>query len=244
MALFSSACFDLTFIISAGLFQVLPSYDLEDSLFYIWIMADLFKDVGRIGSLYTTVVISLERFLAIFYPFCKKRNLTLYIVIIIFLILLVQTPLWVYAIKVLREKDTNSFMDLRSERNVLKRGILLYGLISGKIIPWLLLFCFNGLIIQKVTVQPRNLQKNVSKTSRGDATKILLGVVFVCFFTTILPRTLHNIGYNFEMDKEILWFVFQVYSVGSIVNSSANFFIYCLCGETFRKEVIKIFISL
>lgn len=115
------------------------------------------------------------------------------------------------------------------------------------LVPWVTIFTLNMLIIRKLQVNRQKLEKHRETTKtkshnrENQITRILLTVTFTflvlialqcitqCFFM-LKPKTV-----NFELVDE----AFAVAKLGIVINSSINFFLYCLTGRQFRKEFAK-----
>ncbi|CAG2253285.1 probable G-protein coupled receptor 139 [Mytilus edulis] len=117
------------------------------------------------------------------------------------------------------------------------------------LVPWVTIFCLNLMIIKQVLKTGAKMSdrksvyaKEKTKRAENQLTTLLLTVTFTflvlialqcitqCFFM-MKPKTV-----NFELVNE----AFAVAKLGVIINSSINFFLYCLSGRRFRKELFSI----
>lgn len=117
------------------------------------------------------------------------------------------------------------------------------------LVPWITILCLNVLIIRQVVKTGAKMAdrksvyaKEKTKKAENQLTTLLLTVTFTflflialqcitqCFFM-LKPKTV-----NFELVDE----AFSVAKLGVIINSSINFFLYCLSARRFRKELFSI----
>lgn len=110
--------------------------------------------------------------------------------------------------------------------------------------PWATIFVLNMLIIQRVTKINRQMGakrgssgKEKAKKSEAQMTRLLLTVTF----TFLVLIAFQCITQCFFMLKEgnhrIVSEAFSIAKLGIVINSSINFFLYCLSARRFRKEL-------
>ncbi|XP_061194731.1 FMRFamide receptor-like [Saccostrea echinata] len=107
--------------------------------------------------------------------------------------------------------------------------------------PWVAVFTFNILILRKVFESNKKTKLGKEKTRRAEAqlTRLLLTVTFTFLFLIIfqcLTQCVYMLkpeSVNYRMVDE----AFSIAKLGIVINSSINFFLYCLSGRKFRKEL-------
>ena len=114
------------------------------------------------------------------------------------------------------------------------------------LIPWVLITVLNLLIILKLYKRPAVK----GKRSKEHQTTIILLTISFMFLFFLIWQCITQCFYmlHFESGNSKVWFdVSSAYAparLGVILNSSINFFLYCLSGQMFRKEMCKMFAEL
>ena len=132
--------------------------------------------------------------------------------------------------------------------------------IGSLLLPGVLMCILTGLIIFSLVKSRRTRQQRLScntDTRKGGAasqniekqlTVILLSVA-IAFILLRLPYTmsytLHKWKYNLWTDpseelKTQLSFAFKITDVIVVANYTINFFLYCLCGSAFRRQLRRL----
>ena len=217
---------------------------------------------GRIWSSWLTVIITMERFIIVAFPLKVFRISTATkakIVIVIELIIafsITSFPLFTLGIIPHKGRETCQIIPPNTTYEqwmwVVIRG--------GELVcPSLIVCVFTSLIIFKLAKASKNrhkqLEGQVNKgKSRGSSHErqltIILVAVAITFVVIRLPYTITF--YVNEYKEEVWvpldkWFSFKIYVINSIaqvlavVNYAINFFLYCMCGSTFRRELWKAF---
>ena len=119
-------------------------------------------------------------------------------------------------------------------------------LIIEEAIPMTMVLLLNGLVIimlhgssRRFTVMTKKQCKNQKKT-----TKILLATVTIylmCHVPTIIFYLLYYLGSEDEKFREKWYLITPVKELALMINSSANFVIYCLVGSKLRGEFLRLF---
>ena len=75
----------------------------------------------------------------------------------------------------------------------------------------------------------------------GNSTRILLGIVLL-FLLCFTPRVVYKCFYYLStLDRADWYSVSPLYKFGLVLNSSANFILYCLIGTEFRTAFLRVF---
>ncbi|XP_013388786.1 FMRFamide receptor [Lingula anatina] len=131
---------------------------------------------------------------------------------------------------------------------------LVYGIgfyfITMYIVPMLILAIVNMKLIwtlRRAAKQRVNLAEVKGKSGRDDVTFVLVVVVFV-FVACQTPDFLLQIYYfelvivgSFKMTRFGANLFGQIVTLLLIINASVNFIIYCLWGNRFRQDMLKLF---
>ena len=173
------------------------------------------------GSSWLTVGISLERFLGICYPlkYPVRLRKARYFLVPVVLMALLDTAILHYFFK---------------DRFVLHT-------IPSHAFPILLIIFFNSnifLALMKMKKQPGTHQENVT-----DGALILLGVVVaftICWAPSLVKNIISEIFKTHQL--EVIGVLEQVGYCTVIINSSMNFFIYCIVGKQYRQHFKAAFI--
>ncbi|XP_060069858.1 FMRFamide receptor-like [Ylistrum balloti] len=114
------------------------------------------------------------------------------------------------------------------------------------LVPWASIFILNMLIIRQVSSANKRMEDKRSsfasekgKRSESQITRILLTVTFT-FLVLIALQCITQCFFmlkNAKGDRRIINEAFAVAKLGIVINSSINFFLYCLTGRRFRKEL-------
>ena len=210
---------------------------------------------GSLVSSWVTVLISLERFIAIYYPFkvhifCTKMRMygtTIALTILAFLSLIPY-----FYISAVNSSDHGPECQILL-KNVLVMIFKCTFFTLYSIVPFLIIAVFNILIIKKVQSQKafrlRSQVQQSNQVSSGNDNSRILIMVCIClvFVATTLPAAITVIvKYTFcffEVEKCSLvrgWIFYFAYLFEDI-NHSVNFFLYCLTGSVFRHALFQLF---
>jgi len=241
------AIFDMITILSYGVLY--NPYLNKDSCVSTYVFGNMAFDVGNSGSTYTLLAISLERFLTVFLPLIKKRNLMIYIIPISAALLLLLPPRILEA-KIYIESGVNSVQLLDWQiYNATVDGDS-WSRLAKTLNPFrewsivntaILMIIFNVSIIMRPFWKPKSSKHDLQGSVQENTTKILTSAVIVWFLAFFIPYFLQNFVSQF-IDTSFFYSARSFWFFGATVNSSANFVIYYLVGDQFRKEVLNIFI--
>lgn len=113
--------------------------------------------------------------------------------------------------------------------------------------PWATIFVLNMLIIQRVTKINRHMNdkrgesgKEKAKKSETQMTRLLLTVTFTFLVLIAFQCITQCFFMQDKGDHRIVQEAFSIAKLGIVINSSINFFLYCLSAKRFRKELSAI----
>ena len=213
---------------------------------------------GKLASAWITVVISAERFITVAYPLRVARISTPFSAKITILCIYIvcsalgSFPFWTIGIKSWKNSTYCGFTDPVAYETwsmvVLRVGSL--------ILPSAIIFIFTILLViylhrarQRRLSQLVSNQVKVSHNVDFQLTVMLISVA-VAFLLLRLPYTIsfYLNEYKEEIWKPIdPWFKYKIYRANKICdlvaisNYAVNFFLYCLCGSTFRERCLRFF---
>ncbi|XP_014479693.1 PREDICTED: FMRFamide receptor-like [Dinoponera quadriceps] len=233
------------------------------TLFYnysTFVLPKIFKLVfllictARIATVYLTLAVTVERYIAVCHPlkarsFCTYGRARMAVLVITVFSFLYNLPKfwevelheqihWKYNITVY----CMSVSELRKNAYYVHLYINWLYLIVYSLFPFVSLVIFNTAIYRRVKQANKDLKK-LSHQQRSEIrlATMLLCVVIVFLICNILPL-ISNIFETFvEGGPPSLMVRFGHFLV--FVNSSINFIIYIILGETFKKTFLKIFLS-
>ncbi|KAH3839774.1 FMRFamide receptor-like [Dreissena polymorpha] len=111
-------------------------------------------------------------------------------------------------------------------------------------VPWAIILTLNLLIIKRVTGMNRQMNikrgssgKEIARKSETQLTRLLLTVTFT-FLALTAPRCIMQCFVKLKSGDHVVFSkAFAIAKLGVVINSSINFFLYCLSGKRFRKEL-------
>lgn len=245
------ACTDMLFLISFFTFRWLTNsiipLDLADLNSVACKFAFYTNSLFLALSSWIIVAVSMDRFVAVFFPFkahyCSKFRAKIVSVCIIFTI----SSLYLYMFWAWHSHKGECTMKI--DYHVVTTQILIYihlGLYP--VLPGVIVFVLNTLIIIKTYQQSKNRQ--VITNSRTSSTSVSKKMTFMVVMTTVtylvltLPMAIMYAMTFSSSSSEDSWGVQNEteYTLRNIsdfchlVNSSVNFLLYSLSGSKFRKE--------
>ncbi|TRY73705.1 hypothetical protein TCAL_00917, partial [Tigriopus californicus] len=223
------------------------------------------NNISFCASIFTTVAMAYERYIAVCRPlhyrdittrYSVQRRTLSYILPVILVSVILNVPKFLETRYYWRPSMSNpnetelafGVSDLRGDPNYIRFYINWTRLITTGLVPMVALIFFNWNIFRGIQMtHERTRKKNKQKASEMNLAAILLCIVFL-FFICHFPRILLNVHEFFMLADMIqceqafvppAWFLcttsFNHWLL--IVNASINFLIYCSVGNKF-KEII------
>ena len=211
---------------------------------------------GIISS-WITVLISVERFIAVFFPFkvhmyCTKTKTYAALLGLTIIVSITLAPIFVMcSVSITNEKIY--FCDAETKDDLKTMIFIIIIDVIYSIIPFTIITTLNILIIKKVKLQLAfRAQSQGQKLTQAVSTKnnglvFMTVAVFVVFGLTSFPNTIilivHHLCHYFKAGNcELGTFNLLQYSfMLENINHSVNFFLYCLTGSVFRETLYKLF---
>ena len=202
-------------------------------------------------SSWLIVLISAERFIAVFFPlkvhiyFTLKRSYVLMVLIVMISCLGSVSYLFVVNIDV---KDGYPYCQFKwTSVNIGLAHIILSGLLYS-ILPFSIITILNIFIVRKLRSKKRfNLQNPKRVSSRDKSLVIMMFAICTVFAVTTFPISLlllitSSIQQVHLSNRNAFSEWFYVFSVVlATINHGVNFFFYCITGTVFRKALFRLF---
>ena len=216
---------------------------------------------GRLWSSWVTVIITAERYITIAFPLrvgristpCKAK---IVIIIEILTSLTLASFVWFTLGAGVHEGTPRCLIVKPHAYKYLSLVIMGFGELM---IPSLVVCIFTALIIRKLTQATRNRrlqlegQRMLRKPSLVSQERQLTYILLAVAITFVLIRLPYVVTFYINEYKEEMWphlsdfESFYIYAANriayvlSVVNYCINFFLYCLCGSTFRYKIYFLF---
>ena len=211
-------------------------------------------------SAWILVTVTIERFIAVWYPFkaktiCTMRNGAIALAVLGVLVFSANAhSLW--TMEFVPEFNTTDSFQCRKGRY---KGIKFFNL---NIWPWIdsflasycpfaIMLVFNILIIIRLTqshwYRKQGLRTRSHSNVKMTSMTAMLLVVTFAFFMLTTPATVYFIGQYTWWKEEKLKYPerFEVFwaatNILKYLNSAINFPLYCICGPKFRRELTEMF---
>ena len=240
------ACFDIMFILSYSTsvgYQSLACNPFNLTIRYVTYPI---INISLTGSVYMTIAISAERYIGVCYPIHYsqvRRTTKSYILSVVAISLVYNFPRFLERTFTVENGTFNdSYRDWA--KTTLYKDIyhLWASILVITVIPITMVLSLNGAIIVRL-YRSSNLLAHCrydQDKPYGNSTRILLGIVFL-FLTCFTPRVVYKCFYYLSSSDRDDWYsVSPVYKFGLVLNSSANFILYCLIGTDFRIVFLRV----
>ena len=199
-------------------------------------------------SSWLIVLISIERFIAVFYPlrahmYCTRRNLLFTISILFVIICMFYVPI-LFIGHVTYVNTIYVCHGFSSEKSLISIYVFLVAM-AYCIIPFCIISILNIRIVKKIHSHSKFRAKHHKKAH--DKSNLTFTMLAVCFFfiMTILPA---NVCYVLKIISKLCDcrlinipdIVYEIVNRIMYLNHSANFVLYCLTGSVFRKTLMQL----
>ena len=244
------AIFDILYLLAVihGQIGIFGQFLIEPSVVHCSLNNYLLYVCGVVSS-WVTVLISLDRYIVIYFPlkghiYCtKKRSCSIVVALFIISCSWLVPMLFISKIT-LTDQGPSCSLIWNGPPQMLFLTILL---IFYSIVPGLCMVLLNILIIRKLKVQRAfrvrsQMQHSESHNSNNNSQVIIM--VFICsvFVVTSFPSTIVVFAY-FSTSVYGYLFSIQLFYFANLldtINHSVNFFLYCLTGSFFRNALFQL----
>ncbi|XP_074645239.1 FMRFamide receptor-like [Tubulanus polymorphus] len=218
--------------------------------------------IGQTGTIYITVSFTVERYIAVCRPLqasnmCTPKRAIKVSLLVSFVSILYNVPR-------MMEKNTFSPADLTRLDNETHNCPEIHPSKLGNnvvflkiyrtymylffifLLPFLLLFTLNILLLRAVKDSQRARNQMNARTARENNLTIMVIVVVIVFLVCQLPALIDNIFVAIVSmaDLHAHWFFTRFTTVSNLlvaINSAINFLLYCVFGNKFRRVFLQIF---
>ena len=252
--LMSLAVFDIMYL-SVLIISTIDIWDIifsDTFLLYCHLKYFILWLTGIVSS-WIAVLISLERYIAIYYPFkvhvyCTKKNTFITTLSLTILISIGLIPIfYANSVKIVDQRQICVFI-------VEDSTTVIFQCISNILacpVPFLFITFLNVRIITRLKAQTlfrlksqREGSRQASSVNNKSLVAMMISVSFI-FAVTSFPTTIVLIvqySCTFIQGSSCLsnW-IFELLLMLNNMNHSVNFFLYCLSGSVFRLALIKMF---
>ena len=225
------------------------------------IFCQLILFLGTVAQQYSNwilVAMTVERFVAIWFPFkvkkiCTKRNVALANIVMIVVFICAN---WHFLLTFEEVADPLLVWDCRPKPNFAYFINVVWYWIDGTLyafLPIILIVVLNGLIVYAVkrATNTRIDLTNNTKKARDKAAQqrqmtIMLLTISMVFIVLVLPNCIFFIVKEYWTWKNTLhgtaqyFLLYQIVFVLSDLNHAVNFYLYCLSGKRFRHNFLKV----
>ena len=204
--------------------------------------------VCGVVSSWTTVLISLERFIAIYFPFkvhiyCTKKRSCAIVIVILIISCSCLVPLLYISKVTLTDQGPLCGIIWNGHLQMIFLSTLF---IFYSIVPAFFIVLFNILIMRKLQIQRAFRMKSQMQHTRhktSDNTSQVVIMVFICsvFVATSFPSTIVMFAFFLTSvhGKFFPTWLFCFAQLFDNINHSVNFFLYCLTGSLFRHAFFQ-----
>ena len=214
-----------------------------------------FLCVSALGSSWVTVFISIERYIAVFYPFkvhiyCTKKRMLLAVFVLTILACISAIPVFYTCSVITIDHRTKCLYNRNSSLSDVYSLFLLS--ICYTVLPLVFITVLNVLLIRQIQAQKsfkaKSQVQNLKPASFANNSSLIAIMVSVCvvFAVASLPatildivnwlRTFNKASHNISFEGWLYIFTFTLDNI----NHSINFFLYCLTGSVFRSALFKL----
>eukprot|EP00092_Neocalanus_flemingeri_P036969 GFUD01040248.1.p1 GENE.GFUD01040248.1~~GFUD01040248.1.p1 ORF type:complete len:384 (+),score=91.46 GFUD01040248.1:150-1301(+) len=199
-------------------------------------------------SIFMTISISIERYLAIFHPLVYRNrsyswNLSCHILPVLALSVIINIPKFFESGVVYDTISGNSkigITELRYDRNYVIYYQNWFRFLVLGLVPMLLLIFLNLRVFMAI-----NSRKSSSKEMTYSTILLLIVAIFILCHLPRVALNFHEVLEFEQIDQcgPPVWsLIFSVFSNSLLpaINSTINFFIYFLAGKKFRKSLLNL----
>ena len=246
------AFFDMFFILTFGIntgYENMACRDHNYNHNLIHITYPIFNFM-LVGSTYSTVAVSLERYLRLHHPHSKHwRKSWVYAIIVFTICIAYNFPrFFEYRYEMINGTLVAEVTPWTTS-DIYENGYHFWAMIFIEdIIPIIMMIVLNGAIVKKMYFTEASAAADRYRKNRATTTKILLSIVGVFFMSHIPCIALSTLYFltcvhcSHSVDNQSHWIIIRpLTELGLMINSSINFIIYAIMGKRFRDRFLKLF---
>jgi len=241
------AFFDTVFIISLGIAYGYYSMACTDNYKTpIEHIATRISYLGLYGSIYSTLMVSIERYLGIcHWNLTYKRKIWIYLIPILIITIGFNLPSF-FDIELYRVNGTiDSSHKSWNDDTYRYRYYFWASIFVEDIIPLPIITLLNICIVREVRRNTMSIGTNKRSKRIEEVTKtiiIIVSVFVLVRFIGLLLNILLHFGSKKPEFRDKWTFFVPIYWLLLITNSSINFLVYSMVGTKFRQEFLQYFL--
>ena len=229
------------------LFTHWVGYDIRAVTYATCSISSWLMKTNKIVSSWFVVLISLERFIAVWFPFKVTKKTVFVSIGLIYGLIGVYGSAWSFFTDSIVDEKCVVGKSIHGNIAIEKRFAFITGMMYA-FIPLVLIFALNALTVAKIIQQQiRKNRVTAKQNSKAEASRItatLLSIT-IAFFVLVVPICLikwATVNHSFGVltDESILKLLEGALLILEILNHSVNFYLYTMCSPRFRYEVMKI----
>ena len=209
---------------------------------------------AKMTSSWFIVLVSIERFIAVLFPFKSRQFVTKHFIVfgivINYLFAMTFNTIWVY----LTDSVINGTCQPNKSLNgnvKMEKFFIIIGTCLYSVIPSMLIVCLNSLTVKAFIKQKKSLGK-VGSTSNKSRETSMITIMLICnslaFVMLVVPVTLAHCYVIFTGSTDLFTskdtitvFLREISQTLEHLNYAINFILYSACSATFRREVLSTF---
>ena len=205
-----------------------------------------FRFVCGLVSSWVTVLISLERFIVIYFPFkvyiyCTKKKTCVTVIVLTILSCFCLVPS--FYISTVLSSDQGPTCTIIWNGYLQMIFMLLFVFVYS-IVPSIFIIILNISMMRKLKIQKafRLSSLQHSKSLKNTSQDVIMVCICTIFLLTSIPASFvvfayYSTGCSISFPR---WLFYSSYLL-DYINHTVNFFLYCLTGSVFRQALFKLF---
>ncbi len=255
---------DNLFLLTALVIQMYPamvlSFGLEEHLIpiypylqtYAWPLAHM----SQMGTVWMTVLVATNRYIAVCHPLqaprlCTKHKVKVQITIMTISIIIYNIPRYLEHHYIFKNVTTSENTTNEMEVNIGLASHQLYNIIYENVsymlflflIPLLILIVLNAHLVKELKAAQKSREALTSRTTNDENNITLVMIVIILVFIVCqTPASINQILFYIVSDEEKskCSHYIKYYHISNlllVMNSSVNFVIYCMFRRQFQQDV-------
>ena len=254
---------DNLFLTCTGFAQITPAVMLytntTENLLNVYMPAYVWPlvHITQLGTVWITVLIAFNRYIAICKPFqaplvCTRRKVQIQVLLMTLCIVIYNVPRFLEYQVVVKEDPATNTSSAASIQTAMKQDHI-YNIVYENILyclfvflgPLLILCCLNTcLVLELMAARKRLIQRNLPRSREDEEHNLTLVmiVIILIFLVCQTPAFLNQLLYYGLADSayscgKAYYHFFHISNLLVSANSSLNFVVYCVFREQFRSRL-------
>jgi hypothetical protein len=227
-------------------------------------------EVARDASVWMVAMVTVDRFVALYYPlnmsrFCRVSVIARILALLFLYVVAFNIPSFMQFTTVgtsfkMNRRQTIAAFSLSSLNSNLVYNVTYYGVdsVMNLLLPVFIVLVLNFriiLVLKRARTTRSLLSRNTNEVDRGSFATVMLVIIAIVFVVCELPKVAESyfiIWSKWERSNEVgirrktragheaNFVLFIISTLSQAFNSFVNFFVYCLTARRFRKVLKKI----